>query len=74
MLLANGPAVMVAKHFSVRLSAACMTGSHQWMEAAGAPAVSSNAEGRDALAAVPTEPAGLLAHEPATMHAENTLS
>ena len=50
------PAVTHAKCFSVRLSAACMTGSQQRMKAAGVPAIGSNAEASCVLAAVPARP------------------
>ena len=52
-----------------RLSAAGVTG--QQMEAAGAPAIGSDAEGRGALAAVPAVP---FAPEAAAMHAGHILS
>ena len=39
------PAAMDAQRRSAKLCAACRTGTQQWMEAEGAPAVSSNAEG-----------------------------
>ena len=48
-----------------------MVGIEQWMEATGAPAVSSDAEGSGARAALS---AGPLAYEPAVLHAEHFLA